>query len=563
MCPEEGTVKRAALLVTVLFACGSPTKVVEKGAGTTPNAPGDEPGAAAVAESGDDVLPEVLAMNSDKYAPPPSTFRSGHVTPRTFDTSAITRTGSGFSVQLPSHAQMTTPAFYRGKVYTSGGFQSKELYAFEATTGNVAWAINLDDDGPSAAACAEGICVINTESCTTFALDADTGRMLWSWWLGDPLMSAPAIADGRVYTAYPANGGLYMNQGYNPIDTPFGEYENDTFAPANGSFYYPDAADQPAQPGDGGGSGATKPNPPGATHALAAFDLQTGRLLWTKWIDADVMSSPVVVGDEVYATTFAGTVYKIDGATGTIESARRDRATSAPVVVDDSVYYTRRADDEDAEVAQEALVRSSRTTGSADWSTAEKDAPYLDRRFQSTTAYAEQGETDDAANGFGGGAPASANTSVAWDNIGYGSVSTLQAFQGSRVLNVGGLNINSMGDEVVATDAATGDKLWTVAVSADDTAGGYYAAPPIAAGDSVLVGTLAGTIMKLDAKSGDVLATYEVGAPVRSQPVVHDGWIYAGTADGKLVAIDTGDRSLTGWAMWGADAARSGVAPKK
>jgi outer membrane protein assembly factor BamB len=457
---------------------------------------------------------------------------------------------------------MTTPAFYRGKIYTSGGFQSKEFYAFEATTGNVAWAINLDDDGPSAAACAEGICVINTESCTIFALDADNGKMLWSWWLGDPLMSSPAIADGRVYTAYPANGGLHMNQGYNPINTPFGEYDNDTFAPNDGNLYYPDAADQPAQPAGGGGA-AAKQAPPGATHALAAFDLKSGKLLWTKWIDSDVMSSPVAVGDEVYATTFAGTVYKIDGASGTIESARRDRATSAPVVVDDSVYYTRRSDGDGAEMAQESLVRSNRDTGSADWSTAEKDAPYLDRRFQSSTAYAEQGKTDDAANGFGGGAPAAANAAVAYDNIGYGSVSTLQAFQGSRVLNVAGLNINSMGDEVVATDAVDGSQLWSVQISGDDAAGGYYAAPPIAAGDNILVGTLTGKIMKLDSKTGDVLATYDAGAPIRSQPVVNDGWIYAGTADGKIVAIDTGDRSLTGWAMWGADAARTGVVPSK
>jgi outer membrane protein assembly factor BamB len=45
---------------------------------------------------------------------------------------------------------------------------------------------------------------------------------------------------------------------------------------------------------------------------------------------------------------------------------------------------------------------------------------------------------------------------------------------------------------------------------------------------------------------------------VRSQPVVEDGWVYVGTSDGKLVAIDTGDKSLTGWPMWGRDAARSG-----
>ena len=49
---------------------------------------------------------------------------------------------------------------------------------------------------------------------------------------------------------------------------------------------------------------------------------------------------------------------------------------------------------------------------------------------------------------------------------------------------------------------------------------------------------------------------------MRSQPVAVDGWIYVGTEDGRLVAIDTKDASLTGWPMWGGNAARTGVAAK-
>jgi putative pyrroloquinoline-quinone-binding quinoprotein len=43
--------------------------------------------------------------------------------------------------------------------------------------------------------------------------------------------------------------------------------------------------------------------------------------------------------------------------------------------------------------------------------------------------------------------------------------------------------------------------------------------------------------------------------------VVEGGWIYVGTEDGRLVAIQTGKRELTGWPMWGGNAARSGIAP--
>ena len=55
--------------------------------------------------------------------------------------------------------------------------------------------------------------------------------------------------------------------------------------------------------------------------------------------------------------------------------------------------------------------------------------------------------------------------------------------------------------------------------------------------------------------------TWEVGGTVRAQPSVVDGWIYVGTEDGRLVAIDTGEATLTGWAMWGGNAARTGMTP--
>ena len=63
-----------------------------------------------------------------------------------------------------------------------------------------------------------------------------------------------------------------------------------------------------------------------STHVLAAFDLKTGKVLWQKWIDSDVMSAPVAVDDELYVATFSGTVYKFKQKSGKILSARRDRA---------------------------------------------------------------------------------------------------------------------------------------------------------------------------------------------------------------------------------------------
>jgi outer membrane protein assembly factor BamB len=450
-------------------------------------------------EEGIDVLDAINALNGTDMPPPPRQFNAMTVNARPLDASAVEKTKHGFAIRFPSGAPITTPAVYDGKVIVSGGFHSQQLFAFDARTGSPSWALDLSDDGPSAAACAEGTCVINTESCTTFAVAADTGELRWAWFLGDPLTSAPAIADGKVFTSYPAAGH------------------------------------------------------PSASHVLAAFDLETGAIVWQKWIDADVMSAPVVSSSTVYATTFAGTVLKIDPDTGEIWSARQARATSAPTVIDGRVYYSRRAD-QAGEAPREALVRQD-----GDFEANEKEAAYLDRAIQVQSALAQQGSQLDQSNGFSG-APASANTEAALATVGQGSVSTMQTFQGSRVLHVAGTNISSMGDEVVATSATDGRVLWSKKLDGDAaTAGGFLAAPPITAGGRIFVSTLDGKLLEMDPESGEVKRTRKIDAPMRQQPVAEGGWLYIPTDDGRLIAVDTGDASVTGWSQWGGDAGHTGA----
>jgi len=56
-----------------------------------------------------------------------------------------------------------------------------------------------------------------------------------------------------------------------------------------------------------------------------------------------------------------------------------------------------------------------------------------------------------------------------------------------------------------------------------------------------------------------VVKTYPVGSPTRFQPAIEHGRLYIGTEDGKLVVIDTGNSALTGWTMWGGNAAHTGT----
>lgn len=485
----------------------------------------------------EDITEQVKEYNSDKYISPPTSFRKGHVTEKKLDPKAIKKTENGYTVQLPSQAPIATPSVYEGTVFVSGGFRSKEFYAFDAKTGELKWARGLDDDGPSSAVVSDGVVVFNTESCTVFALDAKTGKQIWSWWLGDPLTSTPAVANGRVFTSYPAGGrGAEMqmqisNQSVNQAP------QTTTNAKKNEQ---------------------AKSSPP-ASHVLAAFDLKTGRILWQRWLDSDVMSAPVASGAELYVTTFAGTLYKFRQVDGEILSARKVRATSAPVVVGSDMYYTKRADEKGSGRVEESAVKAQRNSGVELTEVNRKAAPYLDGRVQSRSTYKTLGGALDAANGFAGGAPSSANAEAAFGNVGQANVSTMQAYQGSRILNVDKRNYAVMGDEIVCNDTQSGKKIWTQKLSGDmEEAGGFIGTPPVAAGGSILIGTLNGKILQLDPKSGKVVKTYEVGAPIRFAPVVQDGIIYIGTQDGKLVSIDTKDPLLTGWPMWGGDAAHSG-----
>jgi outer membrane protein assembly factor BamB len=495
-------------LVLVLASCGDRNIGAERrereaprpssGSSATVEARSEE--SPAVSE-GDDVLAEVRQANSPPNTAPPREFRSGHVTPRSLDASALTRTSEGFRVRLPSGAPVVTPTVYEDLVIASGGFHSRELYAFQSKTGELAWAISLDDDGPSAAACERDVCVFNTESCTIFAVEARTGRMLWSLWLGDPLMSAPSIEGDLVFTSFPAAGG-----------------------------------------------------PAGYTHALGAFDLRTGDVRWTRWIDADVMSAPVLSRGKLYAASFAGTMYELVPSSGEIVAAHRARATSAPIVAAGELTYSRRTDEAGSERTREGIALGGRAVVN------EREAAWLDHRVQSGSAYARQGAHLDSLNGFGAGAPSNANPNAAMANIGRANVSTLQAFQGSRPLHYRSSLFSTLGDRVISTDARTGREKWSVPIAGDLAAnGGALATAPARAGSSLFVATIGGKILMIDPATGRVQREFTAGASLRSQPVIVDGWIYAGTEDGQLVAIDTGDRSLTGWSTWGGNSARDGV----
>lgn len=517
---------RLAVPALLVLGCGDPAKAPHE----TP-----EPTAPVVAPLPDISDPyarppggstsPVLALN--RGAQPAPSERPGQGSPTTAP--AASPTATGYQIQFATHSPVPTPAIHNGTLLVSGGFNSREIYAYEPATGKPQWGKALSDDGPSNPVCEGQTCVFNSESCTTFAVNAKTGDVKWAWWLGDPQTSSPTIANGLVFASYPSHQYASAD-----LANPFDE-----------SRIEPAPVDQPR-----------------GTHVLAAFDLETGKPIWRKWLDADVMSAPVAVGKFVYVTTFNGSVIKLDQKTGDIRYAIAMRATSAPVVVRakgrESLHVTRRVE-ERADETKEAIVRADLGDTRLAFRARAKLAPYLDPKVQRGTEMAKIAAVDDSENGFGS-VPAAAGANGAMGIVGVGNVSTMQRFQGSRVLVANGLVYSTMGDEVIAVDGETGEIKWRHTLPGDiKTAGGHLGTAPLIAGGEIVVATLGGEVLRMDAKTGARVATYKTGAPLRSQPVVMNGWIYLGTEDGRLIALDTKVASLTGWPTWGGDTGRTAV----
>jgi outer membrane protein assembly factor BamB len=361
----------------------------------------------------------------------------------------VAKTATGFVASLPRGHRIETPAYHRGRIY-AGAMGGYELHALDAETGKSEFSLHLSDDGPTAPACQDGICVFNTYSCTVFAVDAETGEQLWSWWLGSPQLATTVIAQNMVLSSYPDPNG-----------------------------------------------------PIGANYVLAAFDLKSGKPLWRRYIDGEVNAMPVAVDDLVYVATVTGKLYELAAADGTIVSVQANDAASAPVVADHRAFYPR------GEAPRNDMLAAS-----------EMILPEIESRHELR----------------GRAITPRPRPLVAQDRL-----------------------IRVERGVLVATNRNSGQELWTHALSDDGIAD--VSAPLLYAGRRVLLATAGGNVLALDPDSGRVTDTFSLGnGAFSSPPIVHGGWIYAGTVSGLLVGFDTGDAELTGWEMLGGGPDRSGVA---
>ena len=457
----------------------------------------------------------IKGWNSKGSPTPPTKFRRSNVSPYKFNKKNVKKTGYGYVINLPSNSPIATPTVVKDKLYVGGGFSSSSFHAFKEKTGIPVWSVNVGDPGPSVAGYYNDDLFFNTESCTLFVISAKTGKQRWSLWLGDPLMGTPTVANGICFTSYPSS-----------------HYERKST------------------------SKDLKKGVP--THVMAGINAKSGKIIWQRWIDSEVISSPVAHGDSLFATTFSGMVYEFNQKDGRIKRVQRIRATSAPIVKDGMFYFSKRSDKKDDPTFLESIVcydddwdREFQTDGVS--------ADYLNRKAIIKSLYAKKALSLDAANGFFSGAPSLAHAEAAFIHVGQKSVSSMQNYQGSRVLLLNKKYIAVIGNKVKAYDNDS-DEIWAVPLPGKNkNYGSSFASAPAFAGGFVFIATMNGNVVQIDPENGKIAKTYTVKDPVRYQPVIHRGRIFVPTQNGKLHCIDTKNSKLTGWNTWGGSEDRNGL----
>lgn len=236
-------------------------------------------------------------------------------------------------------------------------------------------------------------------------------------------------------------------------------------------------------------------------YIVGAFDLKTGTKKWLTWIDARVNAAPVAHRGRIYVATLAGTLYELDARDGRVERASKGRVASAPVALTDGLYFGT-----DGSVPRENDMLAAAHTILP----APAEAPQEPITPKPRPVVAD-------------------NRLVMLDR-----------------------------GMITAQRRDDGRRLWRHRLA--DVEPAEVLAPMLYAGGSILLATKTGGVIRMDAESGERLAAYELSSGAfAAQPIVHGGWIYAGTRDGKLVAYDTGAPELTGWEMFGGAPDRRGV----
>jgi hypothetical protein len=129
------------------------------------------------------------------------------------------------------------------------------------------------------------------------------------------------------------------------------------------------------------------------------------------------------------------------------------------------------------------------------------------------------------------------------------------AYQGSRAAVSKGQILNAQGNYINSVRASDGKQSWQAEVVGNHAApGGQVFSPPAVGHDYLYLAGAAGYLVSVRQSDGGVGFSYALKAPIAFQPALAKGNVYAGTSDGRLICLKTGNKDADGWYAWGGNA---------
>ncbi len=241
---------------------------------------------------------------------------------------------------------------------------------------------------------------------------------------------------------------------------------------------------------------------------LAAFDIKTGAILWQNRLKNEPLGAPVYDNNKLYVTDLGGWLYFFDANIGTQKALRDVRAINPPAIDGTNLWV----------------------------SVQNPENPFLNTLMQ---YHANNFEPIKAWNQF--------TDSTFTDIVLNTTSSEKMSFTRNRILADKTIcyQINKLG--LQAFEPSTQKILWTFPVRFD------LKNNPILtfAGKYLLASVNKVKIALINPQNGQKFMEFYTQEILSSEPAIANGWIYCGTKNGRLVAINTKDKTIGGWFQWG------------
>ena len=235
---------------------------------------------------------------------------------------------------------ISSPSVVNGIVYA--GSQDKNVYALDATNGQLIWKYATGGSIEDSPAIANGMLYIEADDGYLYCLNATTGTLSWHTYIGSNiqftyanlmLTSSPVVSGGMVYIGS-LDGYLYaVNASTGTVvwKTPAGGPIECSPAYSDGAVYF--TSQQPA------------------TGMLFKIDATSGAVEWNFTIPyqhsflggTEMLGSPSVAAGMVFASSDWGAYYAVNVATGQlvwkfINTVATEFIVSSPIYVNGDLY---------------------------------------------------------------------------------------------------------------------------------------------------------------------------------------------------------------------------------